>query len=584
MRIRTEPTEIWNEYQRAVTYNNSIDLYTTVERNENFYNDKQWEGLNAPDIDKPVFNFLKPVVNFYVSQLVSDDIAVNIDHMQGYESEEAEPIEKAISKEVDSVIERCNLKFLNRRIIKNCAIDGDACLFFYFDPDTEVQKGVFGEICAEVIDNTNVMFGNPTDERVEAQPYIIIAYRKLVSDVQEEYEKNGGDPADIVADDGMDYLINVNNDIDNNYCTVLLKLWKEKDSIWFSKTTQNVVIKEPTNTEYSRYPLAYISWEYAKNSYHGISPMTGKIQNQIFVNKLYAMAMEYTKKMAFPKILYDRTKIPGGWNNQVGKAVAVTGNPQEAIFSNFAPAGLNGSVTEMIGITINQTKEMMGAYDAALGNVRPDNTSAIVATQKAAAAPLDVQRLDFYNFIENYIRIIIDMMRVNYGVRKLTINIDGREQTMPFDWSTIRESAMNLNIEVGASSYWSEITQIATLDNLMAMKIIPSAKLYLEAIPDGYIKNKQKIIDGIEEIEGMQQQMLTQEPTANMMPQEMPIEQGAEPQTAQGDEILALASEIADLSPEAQAQAIEALNVPEDVKNEITAAVMAVKEDKQNVM
>ena len=79
MKIKKTPSEIWTEYQRGITYNTGIGLYDNVERNNNFYNDKQWEGVNAPDLDKPVFNFLKTVVNYYIAMLISDDIAVNVE-------------------------------------------------------------------------------------------------------------------------------------------------------------------------------------------------------------------------------------------------------------------------------------------------------------------------------------------------------------------------------------------------------------------------------------------------------------------------------------------------------------------------
>ena len=79
MKIRKEPSEVWAEYQRGINYNQSIGLYDTVKQNNNFYNDKQWEGVNAPDLDKPVFNFLKPVVSYYVAMLISDDVAVNVE-------------------------------------------------------------------------------------------------------------------------------------------------------------------------------------------------------------------------------------------------------------------------------------------------------------------------------------------------------------------------------------------------------------------------------------------------------------------------------------------------------------------------
>ena len=70
------PEKIWQEYSRGVTYNTRIGLYDQVKKNENFYIGKQWEGLNAPDLNKPVINVLRRVVSYFVSMIVSDDVAV----------------------------------------------------------------------------------------------------------------------------------------------------------------------------------------------------------------------------------------------------------------------------------------------------------------------------------------------------------------------------------------------------------------------------------------------------------------------------------------------------------------------------
>jgi len=58
----------------------------------------------------------------------------------------------------------------------------------------------------------------------------------------------------------------------------------------------------------------------------------------------------------------------------------------------------------MVDRTINYSRDMMGASDAALGNVKPENTSAILAVQKASSAPLELQRLAFYQFVEDAFR------------------------------------------------------------------------------------------------------------------------------------------------------------------------------------
>ena len=70
--------EIWQEYEYALQYNDTIGLESRVEKNENFFLGKQWEGVNAPDLDKPVFNILKRVVNYFIAMLVSDNIGVGL--------------------------------------------------------------------------------------------------------------------------------------------------------------------------------------------------------------------------------------------------------------------------------------------------------------------------------------------------------------------------------------------------------------------------------------------------------------------------------------------------------------------------
>jgi len=252
------------------------------------------------------------------------------------------------------------------------------------------------------------------------------------------------------------------------------------------------VLRPKTDLEYDRYPVSFMSWEREGRSYHGVSPLTGKRPNQIFVNKLYAMAMEYAKNMAFPKLLYNKTKIPK-WDGSPGKAIAVNGDPREALFASFPAADMSVQALNLANATIVQTKEMMGAYDAALGNVNPTNTSAIIAVQQAASMPLDLQRLDFYQFVEDTLRIWLAIMEKDYGLRAVG------DQEVLFDFGRLGEFAPSLMVEVGPAAYWSEIRQIQSLDNLLHNQIIPDAETYLESMPDGYIRGKRNILEKVKQ-------------------------------------------------------------------------------------
>jgi len=158
----------------------------------------------------------------------------------------------------------------------------------------------------------------------------------------------------------------------------------------------------------------------------------------------------------------------------------------------------------------------MGASDAALGNVRAENTSAIIAVQKASSAPLELQRMSFYQFWEDCANIILEMMRVDFGIRTVTVDtvdengIEGR-QVVDFDFEAPDYDGMALNVDVGASSYWSELMQIQTADSLLVNGVFHDAVTYLESIPDHYIRNKQKIIEKLRQEQQLQAQMVAQQ-------------------------------------------------------------------------
>ena len=510
MKIKTEPKAVWDEYQNATSYNERISLYETVKQNENFFVGKQWEGVDAPDLDKPVFNILKRVCNMFIAQLVSDDITASVEPFTGANGNaDIERAMRIIGKEIKRAIEYSGAKQKNRDMLRNACVDGDGCFYMYFDDSAQTGQIAKGLINIEVVDNTNILFGNPYSAEVQRQPYILILQRRTIDSVREEAKANGiseDDITSIIADSDQNLA---NEDHDSNLVSVIIKLWKENGSVHCVKTTQNVYVRKPWDTELKLYPVSYMSWEKIKNSYHGQAAVTGLIPNQIFINKCYAMGMDYVKKLAFPKIIYDKNRLSNGWDNRIGRAIQVEGNVNEAVASAFKMPDMSAQVMELVEKTMTYTKEYMGASDATLGNIRPDNAAAIVAVQKSTNAPLELQKMSFYQFVEDYIRIFLDIMRVYYGLRN--VETDEERASMPemetgaalsqqaevFDFGMLEELELNLNVNVGASAYWSEIMQVQTADNLFAKGIISDPVTYLDSIPDAYIKNKQSIIDDI---------------------------------------------------------------------------------------
>ena len=515
-KIKTQPADIWKEYGEGKSYNDNIELYSTVKTNENFYNGKQWEGVNADDLEKPCFNIIKRCINLFLAQIVSDDISVSLTPF-GDNSDETAQYFRAVKTEIERCIEYSNFKSKNRLMLRNAAVDGDGCYHWFFDNNAPTGQAVSGLIECEIIDNTNIFFGNPYSAEVQKQPYILILQRKHIEDVKDEAARNGISEEEISMirpDNDADLL---NDDKSNNLVSVIVKYWRDESGfINAVKSTQNVIIRKPWKTGYKYYPVSYMSWEEVKNSYHGQSAVTERIPNQIFINKIFAMAMYYVKVMSFPKLVYDVNRLPQGISNRIGEAIAVEGNVNEAIANALDFPDMSNKVMELAEKTMQYTQEYMGASDATLGNMKPDNATAIIALQSSANAPLELIRQSFYQMVEDSVRIILELMAKHYGTREIQISSEDEQQftASTIDFGELENYTTHFNVDVGASSYWSEIMQVQTLDSAFANGIIVNPVDYLEAMPDKYMPCKQKFIDSLRAYQNQQEAMA--QPTEGM--------------------------------------------------------------------
>ena len=194
---------------------------------------------------------------------------------------------------------------------------------------------------------------------------------------------------------------------------------------------------------------------------------TGLVPNQIFINKMFAMVMLNLMNVAFPKAVYNKNLVPN-WSNQVGQAIGVEASDDIGRVAMYLqPGNMSSQVMQVIDAAISYTKDLIGVTDAALGDVKPDNTSAIIALQQASAIPLETIKQNLYQWVEDIGYVQMDMMVAKYGIRNLTVIEKGQRKVIPFDFSLVKDAKFMLKVEVGASSYWSEIASIQSLDRLL---------------------------------------------------------------------------------------------------------------------
>ena len=237
---------------------------------------------------------------------------------------------------------------------------------------------------------------------------------------------------------------------------------------------------------------------------------------------MFASAMRHLQASAFPKTVYNADLI-SRWNGEIGAAIGVHGlRPGDAIpqlAMNLAPSEMSGHIFALIDKVMAYTKDCLGATDAQMGNVRPDNTSALMVLQTNAEVPLENIRANLYEWVEDVGEILLDMMGTYYGRRPVVIDREVREPVMGqdglpmldmqtgvmltrtvtrktveyFDFSQFKHLFLNLRADVGATTYFSEIAMTQTLDNLRRDGTLDVIQ-YLERLPDRLVPKKEELL------------------------------------------------------------------------------------------
>lgn len=179
------------------------------------------------------------------------------------------------------------------------------------------------------------------------------------------------------------------------------------------------MIEQDVATEMTLYPVAYMSWKPRKNCYHGVMEIKPLINTQIEINKQWTALALMLRNNAIPKLVYNRNKFPKGWDPDA-TSIGVTGDAEGRADRRCGLDAHSHRGNRYYVQHDGRTEKCCRANDAALGNVKnPENSSAIVAVQTANAAPLALTKIAYYQFVEDYERVLIDMMHAYYGMRQV---------------------------------------------------------------------------------------------------------------------------------------------------------------------
>jgi len=522
----TNVLEEWKLYEAGVVYNNALIIgdksyYETIDVNIAFANDDQWRNVQAEDISKPMIPVIQKAKQHTVANLTSTSISATIQPMEytADEKERTPEMQQEIeasdmaNAEIRNIFDEIKYEFKVREGLGDAFDMGDMCLHDYWDAKAKPLKGAKyeqfkGKICAELVDGPNIMFGNANNSNPQIQPWIIIVGREVAS---------------VLKDEAMEYKVNkqgenIENDFEVQYQAgdngkieidadkygkalyiIIYKKDKKTGHVLATKCVKNAYIYKDVDTELSRYPIAWMNYKKQKNQYHGRAGATGLIPNQIAINKLLAMIIYSVMKTAFPTLFYnaDRMNAP---TNEIGKAIALknmqVGESVNNVFAYSEVGQPAAMVIQVIQLIMDYTKDMLGINDAAVGNTNADNTSAMALAEKLTAVPLENTRSNLYEFTEQFVDNLLDMIGTKYGIRPVKITKGENVGIVQYDFSKIKDLNTSKRIDVGAIGYASELSSIKELKDLLNIGAITAVD-YLERLPEYTIPKVKELVEEI---------------------------------------------------------------------------------------
>ena len=107
---------------------------------------------------------------------------------------------------------------------------------------------------------------------------------------------------------------------------------------------------------------------------------------------------------------------------------------------------------------------------------------------------MELTKQNLLQSIEQLGRIFIAFMGEYYGKRMVEVNDEQMGKvSVQFDFSQLKSIPCSIDLDAGASTYWSEIANMQTLDNLLMQGKIPTSE-YLRRLPSGQITDREALI------------------------------------------------------------------------------------------
>ena len=368
------PDSLFREYRAGLRYKNALGGRGMAEQNRingRFYIGDQWHGARCGE-SRPLVrhNIIKRIADYKMAVVGAAPVAVEytaegvpataatlraVERLRdagaggkptaaASPEEEAALVASALSDYFRVTAERVNFTDLKDRVLRDAYITGTGVLYTYWDEriptgqyaDFSRTAPIGGDIACEVLDIDSVFFGDPAEEDVQAQPYILIAQRRGVDDLRRQARRRGCPDWRNIVPDREGPLPEDEDAPGGRKATLLTRFWKEWDetgeryTIMAAQVCRGVVVRPPWNLGVRLYPLAVFRWERGRGGAYGESEITYLIPNQIAINRMITASVWAVMMMGMPIMVVNGDVVTQPITNDPGQVVQVFGTGEDA--------------------------------------------------------------------------------------------------------------------------------------------------------------------------------------------------------------------------------------------------------------
>ena len=520
--------KIWNDWQKGLEYQKKLNLKETCEKCVDFFEGRQWPQATerTKNMPRPVINIIKFIVNGKKANILSSKISMVYKPLIYNQNEGQIATEGASSftSFANHIKKEIKQEDLDNQAILDGLKKGTYIYHYFWDREKKTGMAKFdGGLNGQIIDCLSIVFANPKQKDEQKQKWIIIQSRENVQTLKDIAKKNGITKTElelITADDDTEKNYDGEEQDGEEYATVLTRYFRKNGEVYYTKSTQNMMVQEETpltpdaakvklqldeegktnedkeevdidkpeqtNFKMTLYPIIVDSYEEREKSIYGIGEVEQLIPTQKAINFNYAMMQMASQNMGFPKVKVRPNALQGKQITNTPGEVLTDYSPGFDGISYLNPPAFSNTPLTVSDKLLEMTRTVTGATEVANGEVLGKNMSgsAIVALQTQAKVPIEDMQKRFWRTHEKIARVWEQFFKAYYRFDiPYVVENDNKQTVNTFNGSMYQNMDFETTIDVGAGSAYSESLSINLLEQALQRGDITFDD-YIELYPD----------------------------------------------------------------------------------------------------